>query len=270
MSKSANAPYRLTVLVTGASGGIGRDLSRLFAAAGHHLLLVARNAAALDELGAELSAAHGIRVIPIPADLTDPVAPAAVHHAARELGAEVDVLVNNAGYGLYGRFAETDVETELRMIQLNVAAVTHLTKLFLPPMLTRRSGRILNVASTAGFQPGPLMAVYYATKSYVLSFSEALAEELAGSGVTVTTLAPGATRTGFQARANVDESRLFRGPTVMDSQAVARAGYEGLMRGERIVVPGLVNKALVQALRLGPRTLVTRIIKAANDRRRRA
>jgi uncharacterized protein len=267
MSNLAAPPYRPTALVTGASGGIGRDLAKLLAAGGHHLLLVARSADALDELGAELAQAHGIRATAIPADLTDPNAPAAVHRAVRDLGAEVDVLVNNAGYGLYGRFAETDVDTELRMIQLNVAAVTHLTKLFLPTMLTRRSGRILNVASTAAFQPGPLMAVYYATKAYVLSFSEALAEELAGSGVTVTTLAPGSTRTGFQATAKIDQSRLFRGPTVMDSDAVARAGYEGLMRGERIVIPGLVNKALVQALRLGPRTLVTRLAKAANDRR---
>jgi len=266
MGNSAIRPYHPTALITGASGGIGRDLARLFAAGGHHLLLVARSADALDQLGAELARAYGIRATTVPADLTDPDAPAAVHRAVRDLGAEVDVLVNNAGNGLYGRFAEADIDTELRMIQLNVTAVTHLTKLFLPAMLARRSGRILNVASTAAFQPGPLMAVYYATKAYVLSFSEALAEELAGSGVTVTTLAPGATRTGFQAQAKMDEARLFRRPTVMTSEAVARAGYEGLMRGERIVIPGLVNKALVQALRLAPRTLVTKILKAANER----
>jgi len=259
----ANPPGRRPVaLVTGASSGIGRDLAALFAQGGHDLVLVARDAGALDQVGAELAHGHGARATIIAADLADPAAPERVAAAI----ASVDVLVNNAGYGLYGRFAETDVATELRMIQLNVSAVTHLTKLFLPAMLARGAGRILNVASTAAFVPGPLMSVYYATKAYVLSFSEALAEEVTGTGVTVTCLCPGATRTRFQARAKMDESRLFRGPTIMSSEAVARAGYEGTMRGERLVIPGAVNKALVQSLRAAPRRLVTRIARALNDR----
>jgi len=266
MTRSPGTGRGLTALITGASGGIGRDLAELFARDGCDLLLVARSADALDALGAELSRTHGVRSTAIPADLSDPDAPAAVFRAVRDHGIEVDVLVNNAGRGLYGRFAETDLDTELRMIQLNVVALTQLTKLFLPAMLARRSGRILNVASTAAFQPGPMMAVYYATKAYVLSFSEALAEELAGTGITVTTLAPGSTRTGFQARARMDESRLFRGPTVLDSATVARAGYEGMLRGERLVIPGIFNKALVQALRVSPRRLVTKVAKRLNDR----
>jgi short-subunit dehydrogenase len=257
---------RPVALITGASGGIGRELATLFARDGFDLLLVARSAGALEELGAELSRLHGVAATAIAADLADPGAPEAVHEAARVRGATVDVLVNNAGHGLYGRFAATELDTELRMIQLNVAALTHLTKRFLPPMLARGRGRILNVASTAAFQPGPLMSVYYATKAYVLSFSEALAEELTGTGVTVTCLAPGATRTGFQARARMDEGRLLRGPNVMDAADVARRGYLGLMRGERIVVPGAINKAIVQALRLSPRRLVTRVGRALNDR----
>jgi short-subunit dehydrogenase len=230
------------------------------------VVLVARDARAIDQLGAELARRHGARATIVAADLADPAAPDRVAAAVHDAGVSVDVLVNNAGHGLYGRFAVTDLATELRMIQLNVSAVTHLTKLVLPAMLARGSGRILNVASTAAFQPGPLMAVYYATKAYVLSFSEALAEEVAGTGVTVTCLCPGATRTGFQARAGMDGSRLFRGPAVMSSEAVARAGYEGAMRGERLVIPGVINKALVQSLRAAPRRVVTRIARALNDR----
>jgi len=263
----ANPPGRRPVaLVTGASGGIGRDLATLFAQGGHDLVLVARDARVLDQVGAELARGQGARATIVAADLTDPAAPERVAAAVHDAGVSVDVLVNNAGYGLYGRFAETSLETELRMIQLNVSAVTHLTKHFLPAMLGRGAGRILNVASTAAFLPGPLMAVYYATKAYVLSYSEALAEEVAGTGVTVTCLCPGPTRTGFQARARMDESRLFRGPTTMSSKAVARAGYEGVMRGERLVIPGAVNKAVVQSLRVAPRRLVTRIARALNDR----
>jgi short-subunit dehydrogenase len=253
-------------LITGASGGIGRDLADLFAGDGFDLLLVARSAGALHELAAELTRRHGVTAAAIVADLAAPGSPDAVRAAADAHGAAVDVLVNNAGHGLYGRFSETELAVEMGMIQLNVSALTHLTKLFLPPMLARGRGRILNVASTAAFQPGPMMAVYYATKAYVLSFSEALAEELSGTGVTVTCLAPGATRTGFQARAGMDRARLFRGPNVLDSASVARRGYAGLMRGERLVVPGVVNQAIVQAVRLLPRRLVTRIGRALNDR----
>jgi short-subunit dehydrogenase len=171
-------------------------------------------------------------------------------------------LVNNAGYGLSGSFASTDEATELGMIQLNIGALTALTKGVLPGMLARGHGRILNVASTAGFQPGPFAAVYSATKAYVVSFSEALAEELAGTGVTVTTLAPGPTATGFAARANMQRSRLFRPGTTMTAQAVAAAGYSGLKRGRRLVVPGVLNKIQLQSLRISPRPWVAKIARA--------
>jgi short-subunit dehydrogenase len=181
-------------------------------------------------------------------------------------GLRVDILVNNAGSGLGGAFAETDLATELRMINLNVTALTHLTKLFLPGMLERGAGRILNVASTAAFVPGPFMAVYYATKAYVLSFSEALAEELTGTGVTVTALCPGPTATGFQSAARIEGARLFRMPGVSDAATVARLGFSGLMRGKRIVIPGLLNKLLPQIVRVSPRRLVTLVSRFLQER----
>jgi uncharacterized protein len=176
------------------------------------------------------------------------------------------VLVNNAGYASYGLFAQTEAEAQLRMIQLNVSALTALTRAWLPGMLARGWGRVLNVASTAAFQPGPLMAVYYATKAYVLSFSEALADETRGSGVSVTCLCPGPTQTGFQARAQMEESRLVKGKRIMDSRAVARAGYAGLMAGRSVVIPGLKNKVLAQSVRLLPRRTVTTLVRSAQER----
>ena len=193
-----------TALVTGASSGIGLELARLFAHDGYDLILVARSVEKLDRLGAELSARHGIRARTVGADLGSPDAPGAIAETLKQAAVRIDVLVNNAGYGVHGPFAKTELQTELDLLRVNVVALTHLTKLLLPTMLARRAGRILNVASTAGFQPGPLMAVYSASKAYVLSFSEALAEELAGTGVTVTTLCPGPVLTGFQARAGLD------------------------------------------------------------------
>ncbi len=152
------------------------------------------------------------------------------------------------------------------MIQVNIVALTHLTKLLLPRMVARKQGRVLNVASTAAFQPGPLMAVYYATKAYVLSFSEALANELFGSGVTVTALCPGPTKTGFQARAQMEESKLVRGKEIMTAETVARAGYAGLMKGKTVVIPGMSNKMLAQAMRFLPRNTVTRLVRSAQER----
>jgi uncharacterized protein len=257
----AVAPSRPTALVTGASGGIGRDLAKLLAAGGHDLILVARSVDALDLLAAELRREHGVAAAVVGADLSEADAGARVAAEVEARGLRVDVLVNNAGVGLYGAYLETDGERELRMIQLNVMALTQLTKLLLPAMAARRSGRIMNVASVAAFQPGPYMAVYYATKAYVLSYSEALAEELSGSGVTVTCLCPGVTSTNFQATAELKRSRRGQRSITMDSATVARAGYDGLMRGKRIVIPGALNKALVQGLRLTPRRLVTRIVR---------
>jgi short-subunit dehydrogenase len=173
-------------------------------------------------------------------------------------GLAVDILINNAGFGASGAFADSNLQNELEMIELNIAALTALTKLVLPGMLKRRWGKIMNVASTAGFQPGPWMAVYYATKAYVILFSEAIANELKGSGVTVTCLCPGATATNFAGRAGMEHSRLFR-LGAMRSLDVARAGYKGMMRGRTMVIPGWLNKALAMSVRFSPRKLVTAI-----------
>jgi short-subunit dehydrogenase len=234
-----------TALITGASSGIGLELAKLFARDGYDLVLVARRREKLEALGAELGQRHGIRFRVIAADLADPAAPAEIMRQVGAASVTVDVLVNNAGFGELGAFVKTDLDTAGRMIEVNVTALTALTKLFLPGMLARRRGRILNVASTAGFAPGPLMAVYYATKAYVISLSEALAEELRGSGVSVTVLCPGPTLTEFQEVAHMQSTRLFRLPgVVMSGESVAMAGYAGLMRGKRMVVPGLFQSSV--------------------------
>lgn len=252
-----------TALITGASSGIGLDLAHVFAADGHDVVLVARSEEKLRALAKELEAKHGITATVIVADLAKRDTPQQIFVVAPP----VDILVNNAGFGTSGMFAETSLGAELDMIEVNVAALTHLTKLFLPPMLERRRGRILNVASTASFQPGPLMAVYYATKAYVLSFSEAIAEELRGTGVTVTALCPGPTATGFQKTADLGSEALLKVMKPVSSMEVARAGYRGLMRGKRVVIPGMKNKLGVQSLRVSPRALVTRVVRALQERR---
>jgi short-subunit dehydrogenase len=208
-----------TALITGASSGIGLDLARLFAADGHDVVLIARSEDKLREVAQELTAKHGVVAHVIAADLAKADAPQSIFDRAPA----IDILVNNVGFGTSGKFAETDLRAELDMIQVNIAALTHLTKLFLPPMLQRGHGRFLNVASTAAFQPGPLMAVYYATKAYVLSFSEAIAEELSGTGVSVTVLCPGPTATGFQKAANLGTEALLKVMRPVSSMDVARA-----------------------------------------------
>ena len=249
-------------LITGASSGIGFELARLFARDGHDLVLVARREAQLQQLARELADRYDVRATVIAKDLADPAAPPEVARRVAAAGLDVRFLVNNAGYGLTGEFSRTDVTTELRMIQVNITALMHLTKLFLPGMLAEHQGAILNVASIAGLVPGPLMAVYYATKAYVISFSEALGEETRNSGVTVTVLCPGTTRTEFQERAGVDlkAGRVGR-PWVADAASVAHAGYVGMLRGKRLVVPGLLNKVMVRAARVVPRGLLARAMR---------
>ena len=254
-----------TALVTGASSGIGLELARLLARDGYHVALLARRAEALREICRELELRMGATSTAIDADLSDPGAPPEIFRRLVAEGLEPDVLVNNAGFGSYGPFAEADPVRELAMLQVNVTALTHLTRLLLPGMLRRKRGAILNVASTAAFQPGPLMAVYYATKAYVLSLSEALANELEGSGVSVTVLCPGPTRTGFQAAAKMKRSRLLDGRRMMDAAAVARAGYEGMRRGRTVVIPGLANRLLAQSIRVAPRKTVTRIVRRLQE-----
>ncbi|WNQ10124.1 SDR family oxidoreductase [Paenibacillus aurantius] len=249
-----------TVLVTGASGGIGLELAGLFAKDGYDLVLAARSADKLEEIKRELEKRHGISVTVLPQNVSGRENVEALWSAVEARGLTIDILVNNAGYGLYGPFAETDLTDELNMIDLNVSALTHLTKLAVRGMVSRGKGRILNVASLAAFQPGPLMAVYYATKAYVLSFSEALAHELQGTGVTVTALCPGATATGFEKRAKLESSRLFK-MGVMDVGTVSRAGYRGLLKGKRIVVPGFKNVLMVNASRFLPRRVVTAFVR---------
>ena len=250
-----------TALITGASGGIGYELAKLFARDHYDLVLVARSGPKLAQFADELRSQHGINVKTIASDLTLPNAPQALYEDVRRGGIHIDVLVNNAGYGLMGNFAELPLMDDIGMIQLNVTALTVLTKLFLQPMLERRSGRILNVASTAGFQAGPLMAVYYATKSYVILFSEGIASELEGTGVTVTCLCPGATETGFASRAGNDKTVLFKKVKPMNAVTVAGDGYRGMLAGKTLVISGFRNWLVAESVRFAPRKLVTSISK---------
>jgi short-subunit dehydrogenase len=256
-------------VVTGASTGIGKDLAEACARDGNDLVLVARRADVLKQVAVDLEKRYPIRVDVITEDLTDSTAPGRILTQLNALSIQPEILINNAGSGAYGRFLETDMNEELSSIQLNVAALTHLTKLILPGMVQRGHGRILNVASTAAFQPGPLMAVYYATKAYVLHLSEALASELAGTGVTVSCLCPGPTRTEFHARAGMSHMWLLSQPMMASSADVARAGYEGMKRGKRVIIPGLLNKVLAFAVRLAPRRLPPAIAGKLQERRGR-
>src|SRR6202142_4511791 len=228
---------RKTALITGASFGIGLEFARIFARAGYNLVLAARSADRLRQLASELEKAHSVRSLILATDLTEPGASAYVLDQTTRAAIEVDVLVNNAGFGQYGMFAENDLEECLRQIQLNVTTLTHLTRLFLPVMIALKSGRILNVASTAAFQPGPLMAVYFATKAYVLHFSEALANELHGTGVSVTCLCPGATATEFHKRANASAMNLLKFGK-MDARTVAEDGYRALVARKPVIISG--------------------------------
>lgn len=255
-----------TALITGASGGIGLELARVFARNGHDLVLVARNGRRLEEEEINLTREFGVAVRTIPHDLSLASAPADIRDRLHADGVEIGILVNNAGFGAFGTFKDVDWMTELEMIQVNMVALTHLTKLFLKDMVERGEGRILNVASTAAFVPGPLMAVYYASKAYVLHFSEAIAHELKGSGVSVSVLCPGPTGTGFQKRAAMEDSRLASGRKIMSARKVAERGYKGLMAGKTIIIPGLGNKLVAESPRFGSRAMVTAITKMVQDR----
>jgi len=255
-----------TALITGASAGIGRELAKLFANDGYGLVLVARNGSRLAQFADELQRQFGVSAKPFPLDLASASAPQFLFDQLARQNICTDVLVNNAGYGKLGAFADVTSEESLGQIQLNVTALTHLTKLFLGPMLERKSGKILNVASTAGFQPGPLMAVYYATKAYVISFSEALANELRGSGVIVTCLCPGPTDTEFQKRAGTEETPLFRKIRPMDAKTVACDGYRALMKGKPLAISGIRNWLLAESLRISPRKVVTAVSRRLIER----
>ncbi|MFQ5690528.1 MAG: SDR family NAD(P)-dependent oxidoreductase [Gemmatimonadota bacterium] len=257
---SGPQPGRPVAVVTGASSGIGRELAVLLAAGGFDLILAARRAERLRELARQLSSRHGAGARAVVVDLAEPGGAERVYDAANRTPGGVQVLVNNAGIGSFGPFADTEWARIRSQLRLNIEALTRLTHLFVPDMVRRRAGRILNVASTAAFQPGPRMAVYYASKAYELLFSEALAEELRGTGVTVTTLCPGPTRTEFQDRAGMGSSGLFRLWSVMDAARVAEAGYRGMLRGKRIVVPGTFNRLTALSPRFLPRRWMARLV----------
>ncbi|MCL6617365.1 MAG: SDR family oxidoreductase, partial [Anoxybacillus ayderensis] len=208
---------------------------------------------------------YGVNVTVIVKDLTVPNAAYDIYEEVRTSGLAVDILVNNAGFGLFGEFVETDLQEEVDMIQVNITALTQLTKLFLRDMVRRKQGRVMNVASMAAFQPGPLMAVYYATKAYVLSFSEALSNELRHTNVTVSALCPGPTATGFVDRANLQQSKLFKSG-VMDVKQVVEAGYKGVMNNKTVIIPGVANKLLAFSVRFMPRKFVTNIVRKVQDR----
>jgi uncharacterized protein len=261
---------RPLALVTGASSGLGLEIARLLARDRHDLLLVARRESELSEIAAELSLAHGIRCETFAADLTDRASRDELGELISGDSHPVDILINNAGFGLHGPFSESDIERELLMIELNVAALTHLAKLVLPRMLATRRGYIMNVGSVAGFVPGPLMAVYYATKAYVVSFSQALSEELEDSGVSVTAFCPGTTITGFQRAAGLSAAGAVRTPALMEATEVARLGYEGMLRGDRIVIPGTKVKLMTELMRHLPRGIVARMVRRVQERRRAA
>jgi uncharacterized protein len=254
-----------TALITGASSGIGYELALLLARDGFDCILVARGHDKLNELAARLESEFRVKTLVLPKDLSKPTAVDEIHEEVSAASMQVDVLVNNAGFPVFGLFTDTDVHAELEMLQVNVVALTQLTKLYLKGMIARRYGRVLNLASTAAFLPGPLMAVYYASKAYVLSFSEALANELRGTGVTVTALSPGPTRTGFQKRGQLEDSRLVQGQ-IADARSVALAGYRGLMAGKAIVIPGFTNKLIPWIVRVSPRSMVPRVVRRMQER----
>jgi short-subunit dehydrogenase len=245
-------------LITGGSVGIGAALAAVFAEHGHDLILVSRKLDKLEARGRAIRDKFGVDVVCLPEDLSDPQGPRRLHQAVTARGLDVHYLVNNAGVGLYGKFAGTDLDAELKMIQLNLTSVVELTKRFLPAMIARRSGRVLNVASTAAFVPGPWMSIYYASKAFVLSFSEAIDYELKPHGITVTTLCPGPTESEFKVRAGSQRSRLFEA-FVMDAASVARVGYDGMMNGKLVAIPGLRNKMVPVAARLTPRSMVAKL-----------
>ena len=248
-----------TALITGASSGLGLEFAELFARDGWRPVLVARSGDKLHALAADLTTRYGVEAVAIPLDLAQAGSAERLFDEVERRQIAVDALVNNAGFATFGLFAETSLGEEREELQLNVVTLTELTKLFLKPMLARNRGRIMNVSSSAAFQPGPFMAVYYATKAYVLSFSEALSAELEGTGVSVTCLCPGPTESGFQDRANMGASGLFKTLRVSKAASVARAGYRAMMRGKRLVIPGRMNQIVAFLPRLSPRGMVLRI-----------
>lgn len=255
-----------TALITGASNGIGLELAKIHASKGGDLVLVARNKFKLDEIKIELEKQFKISVYTIGKDLSLTNAAQEIYDETYKENIQVDYLINNAGFGDFGMFAETDWNKELQMINLNITSLTHFTKLYLQDMVKRRSGKIMNVASTAAFQSGPTMSVYCATKAYVLSFTEAISNEVIDKGITITALCPGATETGFQAAGGLDDSKLFKDKKLPTAKEVAQYGYASMMKGKIVAIHGIMNYIMSNSIRFIPRSLVLKISRKMLDK----
>jgi uncharacterized protein len=250
-----------TVFITGASSGIGLQLAKLFANDGSRLVLLSPDQERLEAVAEELRRTFGVEVLVLIKDLTDPAAPQAIFDQLASQGIDVDVLVNNAGFGALGHVVDLPVDRQMNMIQVNVMAVTHLTRLFLPKMVERNRGGILNLGSTGSYQPGPNAAVYYASKAFVLSFTEALAEELSQTNLHITCMTPGPTKTAFGADSGMETTLVFRYNS-MDVVTVARLGHRGFRRGKVIVAPGIVNRFMTFLVRIVPRSVARKVVMA--------
>lgn len=256
-----------TALITGASSGIGLELAKIHAQKGDNLVLVARSEDKLNKLKQELENLYSIRVSVAPFDLSHTSSAHELFAFTQSLNIKVDYLINNAGFGDFEEFSKSDLNKTVEMIDLNISSLTILTRLYLEGMLESKSGKIMQLASTASFQPGPLMAVYYATKHYVLAFSEAIAEELKDSGVTVTALCPGPTSSGFQNAADLEDSKLVKGKKLPSSEEVALYGYKSMMKGKRVAIHGLQNKLMAFSVRFTPRSWVTALVKKLSEKK---
>lgn len=252
-----------TALITGATTGIGLELAKLFAKNKFNLVIVSRNASRLKDVSESLSNEYKVTVKSISKDLSKNNAAREIYEEITNEKLKIDMLVNNAGFGVHGAFSDTDLNEDIEMIQLNITSLVVLTKLFLNDMKKNNSGKIMNVASTAAFQPGPFMAIYYATKSFVLSFSEALGEELSETNITISAFCPGPTKTEFQDRAGINKIKLVSRNLfpMMSAGDAAKIGFEGMMKGNRIVIPGFMNNMLPVTLRFVPRSIVSKISK---------
>jgi uncharacterized protein len=253
--------FKKTVLVTGASSGIGKALAEQFAKDGYHVVLTARNQEALEVIANDFRDRHKVFATVLVADLETEEGARRLHQQVKAKGITLSALVNNAGFGIYGEFKDTELAPDLAMMQLNMTSLVSLTKLFMPDLL-ETEGKLLNVASTASFQPGPFMAVYYASKAFVLSFTEALAAELSDTEVTVTALCPGPTASGFQDRASMQNSALIKGKKLFSAEQAAIEGFQAMKSGRRVYIPGVMNWLMAQSVRLTPRDMVTAMVKS--------
>jgi uncharacterized protein len=256
-----------TALITGASNGIGYELAKVHASKGDNLVLVARSISKLEELKSELEDKYKISALTIEKDLSIQGAAKEVYDELKDKSIKIDYLVNNAGFGDFGLFAESDWSKQEKMINLNILALAYFTRLFLPDMISRRSGKILNLASTASFQPGPTMSVYFATKAFVLSFSEAVNNEVREFGITVTALCPGATLSGFQAAAAMEGSKLLDRKNIPSSREVAEYGYRAMMQGRTVAIHGFRNTLLANSVRFAPRSLVVKMARKIQEKK---